>query len=144
MPCDKTVLTGRNGKVVVEDTLVARITTWSVSPTLASSSEWGDSDSAGYTNRTAGRKDATFDTEGKFDTDDEVYDLFFPGDILTVVLWMDATSLYWDFPCAMCKDFSLSIDVDSQEVVGWKASWGADGIFYYPGQAGATARTLPA
>lgn len=136
-------LTGRNGKFVVETSLVARCTQWAVNPKLASSSEWGDSDSAGYTNRAAGRRDATFTSEGKYDTTDEVFDLFQPEDILIAVLWMNATTLYWDFPRALCNDFNLSVNIDTEEVVGWTAAFGADGIFYHPGQAGATVRVLP-
>ena len=138
-----TALTGRNGKFVVQTSLVARTTNWSVNPTMASSAEWGDSDSAGYTNRAAGRRDATFDAEGKYDTNSEQFDLFVPGDILIAVLWMDAVALYYDFPRALCTDFSLSVDIDSEEVIGFSTSFGADGIYYQPGQSGATSRTLP-
>ena len=136
-------LTGRLGEFVVGTDRVARITQWAVNPKLASSSEWGDSDSAGYTNRATGRRDATFNAEGKFDTTDEVYDLFMPGDVAIAVLWMNAT-LYWDFPRALCNDFNLSVNVDTEEVIGWTSGWGADGLFYYPGQSGTTTRTLPA
>lgn len=139
-----TAMTGRNGKFVVEDTLIARLTQWQVSPKLASSSQWGDSDTAGYTARMAGRKDGTFSAEGKYDTDDEQFDLFYIGDKAAADLWMDATSLYWCFPCALCSDFSMAVNVDSEEVVGWSSQWGADGIFYHPGQADAPAKTLPA
>lgn len=135
-------LTGRNGKFVVGSSLVARATQWDVNPTLASTNEWGDSDSAGFTNRSAGRKDATFNAEGKFDTSDEVYDLFQPEDVAVAVLWLNAT-LYWDFPLALCTDFNLTVNIDSEEVIGWTSAWGSDGIFYYPGEAGATTRTLP-
>lgn len=137
-----TAKTGRNGKFTVEGTTVARLTQWQVSPKLATSSQWGDSDTAGYTARMAGRKDSTFNTEGKYDTDAEQYDLFFIGDKAAADLWMDATALYWAFPCAMCSDFGMSVNVDSEEVIGWTSSWGADGIFYYPGQSGAPARSL--
>jgi len=136
-------LTGRNGKFVVGTSLVARTTQWQVTKTLASKSEWGDSDSAGFTNRAPGRKDATFTAEGKYDTSDEVFDLFQPEDIAIAVLWMDNASLYWDFPRAMCDNFQLTVNVDTQDVIGWTSSWGADGVFYYPGEAGATARVLP-
>jgi hypothetical protein len=138
-----TALTGRLGKFVVGTTLVARGTQWAVNPTLASSSEWGDSDSAGFTNRAAGRKDATFTSEGKYDTANEVYDLFQPEDILIAVLWLNNTTLYWDFPRAMNTDFNLTVNMDTSEVIGWTSNWGADGIFYFPGEAGATARVLP-
>lgn len=116
---------------------------WSVNPTQASTSEWGDSDSAGFTNRAAGRKDLTAETEGKYDTASEVFDLFQPEDIVKLTLWLDNSSLYYALPRALCTDFSLSVDIDSEEVIAWSASWGADGIFYYPGEAGAPAETLP-
>lgn len=138
-----TALTGRNGKFVVGSTLVARTKNWSVNPTMDSSSEWGDSDGEGYTNRAAGRRGATFDAEGVYDTTSEQFDLFQPGDIAIAVLWMNNTSLYWDFPRALCSDFGLTVDIDTEEVIGWTSSWGNDGVFYYPGQTGATSRTLP-
>lgn len=138
----ETALTGRLGKFVVDSTLVARTKTWEVSPALANSSEWGDSDSSGYTNRAAGRRDCKFTADGTFDTADEQYDLFQPEDICEAVLWMNAT-LYWCFPRALCQDFKLSVNIDTEEVIGWSSSWGADGIFYRPGQAGAPAHTIP-
>ena len=136
-------LTGRLGRHVVDDQLVARATQWEVNKTLASKSEWGDSDSNGFTNRAPGRKDATYTSEGKFDTTDEIYDLLQPEDIIESVLWMNTTSLYWQFPRALVDDFTLSVNIDSEEVIGWTASCGADGVFYYPGESGAPAQTLP-
>jgi hypothetical protein len=137
-----TAVTGVAGRFTVGATSVARTTKWSVNPKLASKSEWGDSDTGGYTARTPGRKDATYSAEGKFDSTSEQWDLFQPGDKAACVLFMN-TTLYWDFPCAMNDDFSLVVDVDTQEVIGWTSAWGADGIFYYPGQSGAGSRTYP-
>lgn len=140
----ETALTGRQGKLVVDGTLIRRLTQWAVNPTLATSSEWGDSDGEGYTNRAAGRRDATFTTEGKYDTSDEVWDVYHIGDMAAAVLWLGNTAgLYWDFPRALCNDFNLTINVDTEEVVGWTAGWGADGKFYFPGQAGATSNQWP-
>jgi len=135
-------LTGRNGKFQAASTTIARLTQWEVNPTLASQAEWGDSDCAGFTARAAGRKDATFNAEGKYDSNSEVFDIFAPGDIVIATLWMDATSLYWDFPRALNQDFNMTVDVDSEDVIGWTSEWGADGIFHRPGQAGAASRTL--
>ena len=127
----------------METTLVARTTQWAVNPTLATSSEWGDSDSAGFTNRAAGRKDATFTAEGKYDTTNEVYDLFQPEDVVIAVLWLNA-ALYWDFPRALNNDFNLVVNVDTEEVIGWTSAWGADGVFWFPGEPGAPGgRVLP-
>lgn len=133
-------ITGRLGKFVVGSTLVARTTGWAVNPKLASQTEWGDSDSSGYTNRAEGRKDATFTAEGKFDTGAAVWTLFQPGDTAIAVLWMN-TTLYWDFPCALCQDFNIQVDIDTEQVQAWTSAWGADGVFYRPGEAGATTRT---
>lgn len=138
-----TSLIGRYGKFVVAGSLIARTKQWQVSDKLATSSEWGDSDSAGYTNRAPGRRDATFSAEGVYDTVSEVFDIFAPGDIAAAYLWQDATSLYWAFPRAMCSDFQLTVNIDSEEVEGWTANFGADGIFYHPGQSGAPAASLP-
>jgi len=142
MTSENTV-TGRTGKHVVGSTLVARLTQWALNTTQASTSEWGDSDSAGFTNRAAGRKDATFDTEGKYDTTSEVFDLFVPGDIAISTLWLNNLTLYYDFPRALVTDFNITVDVDTEEVIGWTSSWGSDGIYHFPGEAGAATRTLP-
>jgi hypothetical protein len=132
--------TARYGKFTVDGTDVARSKNHVVNPKLASKSEWGDSDSAGYTVRQPGRKDCTFTVDGTFDSTTEQYDAFQPGDKVQATLWM-TQALYWDFPCAMNDDFSLTINRDTEEVMGWSGAFGTDGIYYYPGQSGAAART---
>ena len=135
---------GYIGRFKVADTLVARTSQWQVTRTLAGKTEWGDSDSAGHTNRAAGRKDSTFTAEGKYDTSDEVFDLFQEGDILQSTLFLnnEAPYLYYDFPRAMCDNFQLTVNIDTGEIIGWTSSWGEDGKSYYPGEAGAPARAL--
>ena len=137
-------LTGRQGRFQVESAQVARTTNWAVSDKLASSNAWGDSDSGGWTNRSPGRMDRTFNAEGKYDTTDEAWDLFNPGDILVAVLWINNSTLYWDFPRAMNESFDMAVNIDTEEVIGWTSSWGTDGQCFYPGESGATSRTLPA
>jgi len=137
-------ITGRNAKFTVDGSLVARATQWQMTKTLATKTEWGDSDSAGYTNRAAGRKDSTFSAEGKYDTSDEVFDLFQEGDIAQSTLFLNATAplSYYDYPRPLSDIFQLSVNIDTAEVIGWTSAWGADGIYYYPGEAGAPVRTL--
>lgn len=114
-----------------------------MNPKLASTSEWGDSDSNGYTNRAPGRRDATFTAEGKYDYGLQTFSLFMPGDRVKSVLWINPAlvspqpvvpAAYWDFPFSLCSEFNMTVNMDSQEVIGWTSSWGADGIFYAPGQ----------
>ncbi len=140
---NENTVSGIVGKFVVDNSLVARTTQWVVTPTLSTTSEWGDSDSGGYTNRLPGRKDATFTAEGNFESTDEVYDLFQEGDIVIAALWLDNSSLYYAFPRALCTEFSLTVNIDTGEVTGWTASFGADGIYYRPGEDGAPVYTLP-
>ena len=138
-----TSVIGRNGKHVVGSSRVGRVKQWVVNRKLASESAWGDSDSNGFTNRAKGREDATFTSEGVYDTAVETFDLFKPGDITLSALWMNNVNLYWAFPRALNSDFQLTVNIDSQEVIGWTSSWGADGEFFHPGEAGAPSYTLP-
>ena len=62
---------------------------------------------------------------------------------MNLVLWENGAR-YWYFPCVVIEEFSMTVNVDSQEVVGWSANWGADGIFYKPGDVAAPTVTLPA
>lgn len=143
MTCSSaTARTGELAKAVVDDQLVARITQWSFNPTAAESA-WGDSDSGGYTNRVGARKDGTGSLTGKFDSDNKAYDLFMPGDTVKLVLWETATD-YWVIECALITSFTVTYDQDTKEVVEWSADFGADGKYYYPGEVGAPAETLPA
>lgn len=137
-------ITGRSGKFTVDGNLVARVTQWQMTNTLASKSEWGDSDSLGFTNRASGRKDSTFTAEGKYDTSDEVFDLFQPDDIAQATLFLNAVAplLYYDYPRSLCDNFQLTVNIDSAEVIGWTSAWGADGQFFYPGEDGAPVRAL--
>lgn len=134
-------LTGRKGKFQVGTVLVARTKKWGVNPKMASSSEWGDSDSNGFTNRAPGRRDATFNADGVYQTDDEVFDIFEPGDIVKAVLWMNNTTLYWAFPRALCSEFSMEVNIETEEVIGWSSGWGADGRFWHPGETAESGET---
>ena len=136
-----TAITGVLGKVVVDDVLVARVTSWSFDPAVGDT-EWGDSDGEGFTMVKPGRKSGSGTIEGKFDTAKPQYAVFEIGDEVQIVLWMDA-SRYFAIPCAVIGGFTLSINVDSQEVVGWTAPFKASGKYYYPGQSGAPSETIP-
>ena len=142
MPCSsESVRTGNQGKAEIDDTPVARITVWELTVTVEETA-WGDSDSAGFTNRVAGRKDCTGKVTGKFDNDDPAYDLFDVGDSVELVLWETENS-YWHFPCVLMQSYAVSYNMDTKEAVEWNADFGADGIFYRPGAAGAPSEVYP-
>ena len=132
---------GDAAEAVYDGTAVARMTQWTFNPT-SGISEWGDSDGGAFTNAKPTRKSGGGSVEGKLDSGSEVYDVFVPGDEPTLVLWINAT-LYYDLPCAVIGTFSLTLDQDSKEVVGWSSDFTASGVFYYPGEAGATVRSYP-
>jgi len=140
---------GHLGKATVDGALVARITNWSINPTVGETA-WGDSDSAGFTVRKAGRSDCTGTVSGKFDSDTKFYDTLDPnniqgaiGEIVALTLW-ETQADYWHFPRVLLQNFNLAYDVDGKTVVEWSADFGADGIFYKPGAPGAPAQTAPA
>lgn len=143
MSCDaiSDVVVGKNGKAVFDDTLVLRMTKWTVNPTT-SESTWGDSDSEGFTNRKGARRDCTGSIEGKFTTDLPIYDLAEEGDEIKIALWVDA-SRYWVFPCALVQNYSLTVDADTNEIIGWSLAFGSIGRYYRPGASGAPVQTLP-
>lgn len=126
-------LTGRGGEFSFNAVKIARATNWDVSSSLATSNEWGDSDGAGFTNRSAGRKDATFNTEGKYDSvlAGNAFDVFQIGDIAAAILTL-VTGTVWNFPRALCSEFAMTVNIDSEEVIGWTASHGADGTYTDP------------
>ncbi len=136
-----TARTGKDGKAVIASTLVLRLTQWDFTDESAETA-WGDSDSAGYTNRKAARRDGTGSIGAKFDTGRKPQTLFKSGDSPKIVLWEDATD-YYVFPSSHIQNFNLVYDQDTMEVVAWTSDFGADGIFYAPGDAGAPTETLP-
>jgi len=140
-PNSSTARSGHLGKAVVDGTLVARLTEWTFTPTC-SESAWGDSDSGNYTVRLSARKDGTGTIRAKFDTENKPYQMFVAGDIVELVLWESATD-YWALPRVMIANFELMFSPDTKEVVGWSANFACDGPYYYPGQSGAPAETLP-
>ncbi len=125
-------ITGRNGRFFVAGASVARTTKWDLALKMAGGTQWGDSDSAGFTNRAAGRKDATFNAEGKYDSTSEAYDLFQPEDFAAVKLYLVASGAFYNFPRALCDSFNLAVNIDTEEVIGWTSSWGSDGTFTKP------------
>ena len=136
-----TTLTGVLGKAIVDDVAMPRITQWALTTTVGETA-WGDSDSGAFTNRKAARKDATGTITAKFDTGTKVYSLFQAGDIVKLVLWENLTD-YWAFPSALIQSYTETVDVDTQEVVEWSATFGADGTYFRPGEAGAPVESLP-
>jgi len=58
--------------------------------------------------------------------------LFEPGDIAAAVLYVSGSGLTWTFARALCTDFSLAVDIDTEEVIGWTSEWGADGEYTSP------------
>lgn len=144
--------------------LIARTTQWSVSVTVAEV-VWGDSDSQGYTNRAPGRKDLTGSITGKLDKSFPTWALFEPmQDIVGLALFADAANppgaqaldppggnmgttqpanRFYELPRALITSYDVSVNKDTKEAVEWTSNFGADGIFFRPGQAGSHGLTLP-
>ena len=138
-------LSGRRGRVMVGSATLARCTQWTLTKTKAGGTEWGDSDSQGFTNRGGGRRDATGTVEFKLETSVPQYNVVEEGDHVQLALWLDGAEAgsYFVFPRVQVSDVNLTVDMDSQEVIGGSFSWGADGVFYAPGESGAPSIAPP-
>ena len=133
---------GSDGVVAVGTTRVARLTQWSFTP-AASSSEWGDSDSAGFTNVKNARKSGSGSLTGKLEATQKAHqDLFMPGDIVKLVLWESANE-YWYIGRAHIGSYAITFDQDTKEVVEWSVDFAADGQYYRPGEAGQPTEAFP-
>jgi len=147
-----TARTGRAGRAVLGETLMARLTQWSVNHTM-SETAWGDSDSEGFTSRKEAREDCTGSLTGKFDTTQKIHSFGvastdiggIPGIVTKLVLWeaMDVAS-YWVFPCVLLQNFQMTVDMDTKEVIEWTIDYGADGRFYRPGATNIPVESVPA
>lgn len=137
-----TVVCGSEGVVGVNGTRVCRITEWSFNPTFTNITEFGDSDSQGYTNRACGRKDGSGSFSGRLDTGQHPTSLFLPGDVVNLTLW-ETASTYWNIPRALITSFEVTFDNDAKEPVSWTAEFVPDGIYYAPGQAGQPTEPFP-
>ena len=118
-----TAVTGRGGTASFGGTSQARVTRWRVVKNVTVD-EWGDSDSAGYTNRAGGRMGATIEVEGKYDTS---YTLLEPGAYGALELGSNGPD--YSFTRALCTEFSVETDIDGETVIGWSASFGSDGAY---------------
>ena len=99
----------------------AEITSWSLNIT-SNNSAYASSDTAGYKKRVAGTKDVTGSMEGKWNGSMQVT----PGDAITgLALNLDATQSYT--LDAVVDSFSLEVDVDDGEVIGWSADFSVKG-----------------
>lgn len=142
MTCSsETVARGNLGKVKVDNVSVARVTQFELTEQVDETA-WGDSDSAGATNRVAGRGEVVGSMQGKFDNDSPVINLFAAGDTVALVLF-ENTTRYWNLPCALIRSYNVVIDTDTKKPVEWKADWASDGPYYRPGAVGAPAQTYP-
>lgn len=137
-----TAVTGGNGYAQYSNTLISRITKWSINP-VDNGSAWGDSDSDGYTNRSSGRKDCTGTLEGKLDSAAKFHGQLREGDFIQLTLWEDGLDATpgdpWQFPRAKIEGIQLEFNNDTKEVVGWTANFASDGKYWAPGESQAPA-----
>lgn len=139
MPAD--IYTGRSGMMMVGDYHIQRLTQWQVTETLDTRSDWGDSGTTaeqglnlGFTNRAPGRKGATISCEGKYVSTEPTSTSLVRPEMLVLLYCYIVTGIFWTFPRAYCTDFSLMVNIDTEEVVGWTGEFANDGPYYRPGE----------
>jgi len=123
------VISGKDGKVMIGATTLADITFWTLN-TASNNPAYASSATAGHKKRVAGVKDGGGTIQGKLDVADAVTDDFDEGDAVTLLLHLDATRFY-SVP-AIIDSIQLEVDIDSGEVVGWTAEYSTDGAWTKP------------
>ena len=137
-----TARSGYDGKAMKGNALIARVTQWQIEETV-NESAWGDSSTEGYTARLGGRLDLTGTIEGKYDSVSKIYPVCRPRDCMNLALWVTSSAGdYWYIP-AMIRTFSFLVNIDTGEVIGWTVTFGANGKYYYPGEASIPSVSLP-
>jgi hypothetical protein len=124
-----TGISGKNGKVQIVSSDVAECTGWTFNPT-SNNPSWGSCDGGGYKQRVAGVKDGSGSIEGKFNPDDPIYDHLEEGTSVVLKLYINATA-YYRVP-AIIDSFSLEVDMDDGDVVGWSADFSTNGAWTKP------------
>ncbi len=123
------VISGKDGKVMIGVAAVADITYWSFS-TAAQNPAYASSATAGHRKRLGGVKDGGGVIRGKLDIADAVTDDFNEGDAVTLLLYLNATKFY-SVP-AVIDRLQFEVDIDSGDVVGWEAEFSANGAWTKP------------
>ena len=100
----------------------AQITSWSFNPT-SNNSSWGSSSTNGYKDRVAGVKDGSGSVEGKWDGSQAMVE----GTEYTLVLNTSGGTAF-TVPCFI-DSFSVEVDIDEGEVVGWSAEFSINGAW---------------
>ena len=128
--CPTGPVSGIQGYVVCDNHRIARIKSWTATVS-ADEIMVADSDSGVFKRRIAGR----YDIQGSFDFN---YDTNFPqtsciveGDCCDLVLWIEQdVGHYWFVDDAFIKSLSLTVNVETAELVGGTAEF-ANGNAYY-------------
>lgn len=138
---------GTDGQAHINGVYVPRVKQWSVTCST-SESTWGDSDSVGFTNRKAARRDCTgsitgVQEGGTYDKNKDIMGILAggltaltnPTRVVAITLWEEsgaAPNRRWWFPSAMVQNFNITYDMDTKEVVEWSLDFASDGVFYRP------------
>lgn len=122
-------ISGKDGRILVAGTGVAHCTKWSFNP-KSNNPAWASCDTNGFKTRVGGVKDGSGSMEGKFDTAHPFYDAMDVGTEITALLYINAT-MFYSIP-AIIDDYSIEVDMNEGEVVGWSANFSTRGAWTEP------------
>jgi len=120
------VVSGKDGKIMIGETSLAEITKWTFNPT-ANVGAWHGSGGGGYKKRVAGVKDGSGDIEFKVDESDMIYDTIPEGTSVTLLLYRDGTN-YFSVP-AIITGIDFEVDIDDGEPNSGSASFETNGAW---------------
>jgi len=151
-------ITGRHGAVYIQLPLttqtwywteIARITSWTINQKPISVTKWADSDTGGFVWNAPGPREATITTVGKFQIGIlSQWNMFRGGDYAALRLFVDNRDPFedgisveealrradrYEINPALCTEYNLTMNIDTEEVVGWTAEWVSCGEFSMTG-----------
>jgi hypothetical protein len=126
------VISGKDGKILIGATTLADITGWTLR-TVSHNSAYASSSTGGHRKRVAGVKDAAGSIAFKLNTADPLTDDFVEGSAVTLLLHLDATR-YYSVP-AVIDALRLEVDIDRGDVIGGTAEFSANGAWTKPSYA---------
>lgn len=131
-------ISGKNGDVSISSTSISEVTQWTFTET-SNNPAFASNKTAGFKQRVAGVKDGSGTIEGKWDPGDPATAVIEVGTLVTLTLEIDATQFY-TVP-SIIDSFSMTVNLDDGDVVGWTAEFSINGAWTLP--IDASPLTLP-
>jgi hypothetical protein len=120
---------GQYGTVHIGSSELLEVQSWKFSR-KAAVHQYASNTTGGHKKTVTGVKSGSGSISGAYDPDDPVDDHIEEGDSVTAKLYTTATK-YYTVPMVI-ENLDLEVDLDEGDIIGWEASFVADGAWTKP------------